>query len=110
MTQLKTNDHKHLPDADLCEDMRRDTNKNIKATGRTRTDDLRFTKPEDDSVSSCNINTYENTAPAIAYNPDTSHENTTIDNDLQSVIYAWDELPPAVQAGILAMVNASTKG
>jgi len=37
-------------------------------------------------------------------------ENTPIDADLQAVIQRWPELPEAVKAGIVAMVQAAGDG
>ena len=41
--------------------------------------------------------------------PGAAHETaaTALDVDLQSVIEQWPDLPPAVKAGIVAMVRAS---
>ena len=41
--------------------------------------------------------------------PDAAHETAAaaLDPDLQSVIEQWPDLPPAVKAGIVAMVRAS---
>jgi hypothetical protein len=37
------------------------------------------------------------------------HENALIDPTLQAVIDGWPELPEAVKAGILAMVQAASR-
>jgi hypothetical protein len=37
------------------------------------------------------------------------HDACQTDPDLITVINAWDRLPPAVRAGIVAMVRAATK-
>jgi len=85
------------------------------ATGRIRTDDLRFTKPQDDSVSSEVSSTYDGAPSTPSIIPSTRIENAARtaptcvqdDDELRDVISAWPTMPHAVRAGIMAMVRAT---
>jgi hypothetical protein len=44
------------------------------------------------------------------FDPDLIHDTCQIDPDLATVVHAWDRLPEAVRAGIVAMVKAAAKG
>ena len=77
----------------------------MKATCRTRTGDLSFTKARVDSVSTDSINTSD--APNEAgRNPGRNGE--PIDPDLRRLIEAWPTLPEALRKGITAMIEAAT--
>ena len=71
-----------------------------RATCRIRTDDLRFTKAPG---ASANAGANE---PCPHQSPQTLAESTT-DADLSAVVSAWATLPPALRAGIVAMIRAA---
>jgi len=95
------------------------------ATGRIRTDDLRFTKPLHVSVSDGLTSTYDSDAASVSKGvsnpsgigpsadvpsggfgvPDSPPEAIT-DADLAAVVAAWPMLPEAVRARIVGMVEA----
>ncbi len=81
-----------------------------KATRETRTRDLSFTKaqvPPGESIR-------EGVSGEAGGTPSSSHsssdENQPLDADLRRLIDAWPELPDAIRAGILAMVDAVADG
>ena len=77
------------------------------AADRTRTDDLRFTKPLRDSTSGDDIDTYDRPDSTPRSNPSSWAEN---DPDLDALIRAWPTLPDAIRAGIVAMIRALGTG
>ena len=74
------------------------------ATGRTRTVNLRFTKPLAESVTSGTTSTYDKSDSRL---PPSLPEILRDRPDLAAVVAAWDDLPNAIRAGILAMVRAA---
>ena len=56
----------------------------------------------DDSISIC-----DDSIPDTRNNPSNEMQNVSPDGDLEQVITAWKDLPEAVKAGIVAMVQAS---
>jgi len=75
------------------------------AADRTRTDDLRFTKPEEDPISAETATTYSGNDDRLAVSLAKVVEAAP---DLASVVDAWQALPESIRAGIVAMVNAAT--
>jgi hypothetical protein len=55
--------------------------------------------------SPCQQSTYDATAPSTA--PKNSELNSN-DADVQSIVEKWPQLPPAIRAGIVAMVRAAS--
>jgi hypothetical protein len=45
----------------------------------------------------------------MPFDPNSIHDICQTDRDLAIVVNAWDRLPDAVRAGIVAMVRAATK-
>jgi len=74
------------------------------AADRTRTDDLRFTKPEGDSISAEMTTTYNSSDDRLAVS---LAKVVEADPDLASVVAAWQALPGSIRAGIVAIVNAA---
>ena len=69
-------------------------------------------EPSTFSLEGCHSPTGDTDA-AVTYNSDISgvsnrRSNAATDPDLESLISAWDDLPDAVRAGIIAMVEAAT--
>ena len=81
------------------------------APGRTRTSDIRFRKPVPTSISSDTARTCESPSATPSNNPSSKPGNSTAnvpdDPDLAVVTDAWPELPAAVRAGIVAMIQAA---
>ncbi len=71
--------------------------------GGTRTPDKRIMIPPTSDVSPCKTSTYENTPDVLASCLAFLTENQP---DLASVVEAWEALPEAVKAGIVAMVKS----
>ena len=69
-------------------------------------------EPPTFSLEGCHSPTGDTDA-AVTYNSDISgvsnrRSNAATDPELESLISAWDDLPDAVRAGIIAMVKAAT--
>ncbi len=75
----------------------------VNAEGRTRTADLRVMKPTEEPENTGVSDTAPTTSPTVPHRP-------TTDPELARVVFAWDRLPPAIRAGILAMVAAVGEG
>lgn len=78
-----------------------------KATFRTRTGDLSFTKARVRPASSDSDKTCITDQLAPASSPDSTDQNQAVDDQLRHIIDAWPDLPEAIRAGIVAMVSAS---
>ena len=76
------------------------------APGRTRTCDLRFRKPPEDTISAESDKSCDDTPANDSRFDSSQQQNRTADTDLAAVIEAWPTLPDALRAGILAMVEA----
>ena len=78
----------------------RQMSRGIKATERIRTVDLRFTKPQNQHLSSC--------APSIAPIGDSSTDSSGHDGaELAAVVGAWPSLPEHIRDTILTLVESS---
>ena len=81
------------------------------AADRTRTDDLRFTKPLDTDVNPCDVTSGEKRLPQIlpedAAQAPSPPSPVPSDLDLETIRLAWPRLPQAIRAGIAAMVRAA---
>src|SRR5262245_50410193 len=73
----------------------------------TRTQDQRIKSPAIDRRNSILAKHLENSLPPVG--PHLATDICQTDSDLASVYEAWDRLPEAVRAGIVAMVRASAK-
>ena len=97
---------KPLRVADLGDVVRDDATNREVSGGGTRTPDTRImiqrVTPE---------NTEENAHPEnrAAAGAAVDSENVQIDADLRAIVERWADLPDAVKAGIVAMVQAATK-
>ena len=98
----------HLPEsgAEQCHSLPSDATitGQTTATGRTRTVNLRFTKPLAESVTSETTSTYDKSDLRL---PASLPEILKNDPDLGAVVAAWPDLPKAIRAGIVAMVRAA---
>ena len=64
----------------------------------------RFSKPDYTSEAAETTSTYENKADVLASCLALLRQESP---DLAAVVEAWDQLPPAIRSGIVAMVNAA---
>ena len=82
--------------------------KTPKATCRTRTGDLRFTKPLPPVVSGEHTGSCKHSNASTSSSPSScAQEPSKTDPDLAKLIDAWPTLPEPVKAGIRAMVDAA---
>lgn len=97
--------HKPLPFAGLGESMRSGSTGDESAEGRTRTADLRVMNPEEAPQNKPETDAIQHQLqhPRVESAPEAPS-----DPDLARVVGAWADLPPALRAGILAMVNAAS--
>ncbi len=78
--------------------------------GRTRTCDREIRNQFDGDVTAETNGNYDNdpSAPTSTATSRTKNEQPS-DPDLQRVIDRWSDLPTAIKAGIVALVNAGVK-
>ena len=79
-----------------------------KATRRTRTDDLSFTKARGDSATNDDSRTCDGDSATPSSSPSSSGANPPLDDDLRRLMDAWPTLPEPLRAGILAIVKATS--
>ena len=72
-----------------------------------RTHEKRICNPLPGSVTNADTSTSEHAPATPSNSPSSSTATDPPDADLRRVVEAWPELPPAIRAGILAMVQAS---
>ena len=78
----------------------------VGSTGEaTRTPDLRIMRPQPKSRNGSVSNSLGQAAPTVGHLLAT--DTCKMDPDLAAVIEAWDRLPEAIRAGIVAMVKAA---
>ncbi len=84
-----------------------------KATGRIRTDNLRFTNQPGGSVTSENVASYNaaavgagSTAGSCDGASVTTPAQAVNDADLAAIVAAWPTLPDAIRRAVMALVNA----
>ena len=73
-----------------------------------RTRDIQIHNLDADSGKRCNNKGLRIAAHSVGHHLATDTCQT--DSDLAAVVGAWDGLPEAVRAGIVAMVRAATRG
>ena len=81
----------------------------LKATLRTRTGDLSFTKAQAASAKPITKVVCGSAAATPSSSPGSRDENRPLDDDLRRLIDAWPTLPDPVRAGIAAMVEAARR-
>ncbi len=93
---------KSLRPAHQCIEAQSNTTCDDKATERTRTVDLRFTKPLDDSAMSSEQTTSENEPRG-----DSSTDSSVPDGaKLATVVGAWPSLPEHIRATIITLIES----
>ena len=93
--------------AESNDSMRENAKQNENTPGETRTPDPRIRNPMPESITDQSTTTYNDGSATPASNPDTLDGNSPGDPDLAAVVEAWPDLPDAIRAGIVAMVEAA---
>jgi len=80
--------------------------RNVRTAGdRIRTDDVQLGKPRPRIINNDNSKSYKISNADVSASDSSNLQFASFDDDLQTVIYAWTELPEAAKKYILAIIR-----
>ena len=82
--------------------------RNFNTGDGTRTHDLRIMRPRPEDCQALENKPKASNQRSLA--PSCIPDNSKTDADLAEIVHAWDELPEAIRAAMLAMVRATARG
>jgi len=94
----------------VCDQARHGATLRIESSGRNSMVECQPSKRTPYVGSAESVSTYDNAQATPSDSPSKSGAESPADPELARLVAAWPDLPPAIRAGILAMVKASGQG